>query len=246
MSSGQLFVGTSGWSYDHWKESFYANVPRGAWLEHYSSHFSAVEVNATFYHSLGTDTLERWLHRTPPAFRFCAKASRYLTHQARLALDGDALALERARLLPLFPKLAAVLWQLPANLTCNLDLLTEFSAKLRNWPEIRHAVEFRHASWFREDVAELLSSRAIASVQSDAANWPLWDRVTTDLVYVRLHGHTSTYSSPYSAPALRSWAERIARWRKETRTVHIYFDNTDAGHATRNAIQLADMLREID
>ncbi|MEX0958626.1 MAG: DUF72 domain-containing protein [Burkholderiales bacterium] len=239
---GDVYIGTSGWSYDRWKDGFYAGVPRRNWFAHYCAHFGAVEVNATFYHSLKAATLESWLHNTPATFRFAAKAGRYLTHRLRLAFPEDALARERARLHPLFPKLAVVLWQLPASLTCDLDRLSAFAAQLASWPQTRHAIEFRHASWFQDDVAKLLADHAIASVQSDAADWPFWERITTDLVYVRLHGHTTTYVSRYAASALRAWAERIGRWRSERRDVHVYFDNTDAGHAVQNARQLANLL----
>ena len=74
--------------------------------------------------------------------------------------------------------------------------------------------------------------------QSDAADWPFWDAVTTDLVYVRLHGHETTYASRYSDPALRAWAAKLRRWLREGRDVHVYFDNDAAGHAPRDALRL--------
>jgi uncharacterized protein YecE (DUF72 family) len=103
------------------------------------------------------------------------------------------------------------------------------------------AIEFRHPSWFDDDVAACLQDRGIAVCQSDSADWPLWDAVTTDLVYVRLHGHTVTYASGYSDRELRSWAGRVRRWRRERRDVHVYFDNDAWGYAPRDAVKLIDM-----
>jgi hypothetical protein len=91
-------------------------------------------------------------------------------------------------------------------------------------------------------VAELLAHYRIANCQSDAADWPRWDAVTTDVVYVRLHGRVLTYESRYDARALRRWADRIERWRGERRTVYVYFDNTDSGHAWRDALRLRALL----
>jgi uncharacterized protein YecE (DUF72 family) len=78
--------------------------------------------------------------------------------------------------------------------------------------------------------------------QSDAADWPLWDKVTTDLVYVRLHGHERTYVSDYSAAQLDEWARKAERWMEEGRDVHVYFDNDAQGHAPRNALELLERL----
>ncbi len=232
-------IGTSGWSYPEWKDGFYADVPRARWLEHYASRFDAVEVNATFYHTLRTSTLESWRERTPSAFRFCVKASRYITHIQRLATTDESIARLRAQADALGNKLAVVLWQLPQGLHRDLALFERFARRLDEWTHVRHAVEFRHESWFEDEVARCLSAHRVAAVQSHAADWPMWEAVTADLVYMRLHGGTRTYASAYSAVALRRWSERIRRWLAERREVHVYFDNTASGHAVRNAIALA-------
>lgn len=84
----------------------------------------------------------------------------------------------------------------------------------------------------------------LAICQSDGADWPMWNAVTTDLVYVRLHGHRVTYSPAYSRWELEAWARRMRGWRAEGREVHVYLDNTDAGHAPRDAMRLADLVGE--
>jgi uncharacterized protein YecE (DUF72 family) len=234
-----VYIGTSGWSYDEWKDGFYRGVPRARWLEHYASRFDAVEVNATFYHTLRPRTLERWRERTPPGFRFSLKASRFVTHVERLEATAESLARLRAQAEALGEKLAVVLWQLPQGLERDLGRLERFARALEEWPGPRHAIEFRHASWFDEEVAGRLAARRIAIVQSHSADWPMWDAVSTDLVYVRLHGGARTYVSRYTRATLERWCRSIRAWRGQGRAVHVYFDNTARGHAVRDALALA-------
>ena len=106
------------------------------------------------------------------------------------------------------------------------------------------AIEFRHASWFDDEVAACLRNHNIAVCQSDAADWPMWNAVTTDLVYVRLHGHDVTYASCYSESELRAWAQKVRRWMGEGRDVHIYFDNDAYCHAPFNALRLLALVQE--
>lgn len=232
-------IGTSGWSYEDWKDDFYAGVPRARWLEHYAGCFDAVEINASFYHTLKPATLEGWRLRTPGSFRFCLKASRYITHIQRLEMTDDSLSRLRAQVETLGNKVAVVLWQLPQGLSRDLDLLERFARRLDDWTNVRHAVEFRNSTWFEDEVAQCLSAHRLAAVQSHAADWPLWSAVTTDLVYIRLHGGVRTYHSAYSKATLARWSERVRQWLAEGREVHVYFDNTAAGHALRNAVAFA-------
>ncbi len=233
-----VHIGTSGWTYEGWRDTFYAGVPRARWLAHYASVFDAVEVNASFYHALKPATFEHWRAATPTDFRFCLKAHRWITHVERLAVESAAIARERERAAPLGDKLAVVLWQLPQSLQRDLPRLQRFVRKLAEWAQPRHAIEFRHASWFDDEVADCLAAHAIAAVQSDAADWPLWPAVTADFVYVRLHGHAATYRSRYSAQQLAAWARKIVAWRRQGRAVWVFFDNTDEGHAPRDALAL--------
>lgn len=236
---GRLYVGTSGWNYAAWASGFYRGVPRRAWLAHYARCFGAVEVNASFYREIRPATYAAWRDQTPEGFRFCVKAHRYLTHVKRLAFPPESLQRQRHNVRPLGPKLSVVLWQLPSSLPWEARRLEHFLAAIDRWPEARHAVEFRHASWFRDDVAALLARHRVANCLSDATDWPMWEAVTADLVYVRLHGHPRTYASRYAPQALDAWAARIGAWLAEGRTVHVYFDNTDAGAAPRDALALA-------
>jgi uncharacterized protein YecE (DUF72 family) len=239
---GRAYVGTSGWNYDAWRDGFYRSLPKKDWLRFCAQRFTGIEVNATFYRLQSEETFRRWRRETPAEFRFAIKAHRYLTHNKKLKDPLPAIALERDRASGLGTKLGAVVWQLPPNLHKNLERLTSFARALGKWTRPRHAIEFRHESWFDDDVAACLRRHHLAVCQSDAADWPLWDAVTTDFVYVRLHGHTLTYASNYSKPQIDAWAARVKRWLREGRDVHLYFDNDALGHAPRNALRLIERL----
>lgn len=239
---GQAYIGTSGWSYASWKDSFYEGRPKTRWLAYCAQRFSALEVNATFYRLQSRETFRSWRAATPPGFCFAIKANRYLTHNRKLLEPAPAIRLERSRAAGLGDKLVAVLWQLPRNFRCNLERLETFARALGRWRRVRHAIEFRHPSWFTGEVAACLRERGIAVCQSDAADWPMWEAVTTDLVYVRLHGHRTTYASAYSDAQLRDWARKVRHWMHEGRDVHVYFDNDAFGHAPANAVRLIALL----
>lgn len=241
-----LYIGTSGWNYDHWKDQFYNGVKRKEWLRYYAEQFNAVEVNATFYRLQNASTLKRWASDTPPDFRFTIKGNRYLTHNKKLKDPMEAVQLERGNARPLGGKLSVVLWQLPGNLHKNLDRLAGFVEALKTWPDVRHAVEFRHPSWFDGETAECLTHHGVANCLSDAADWPMWNAVTGDLVYVRLHGHTRTYASAYGKGNLLKWADAIRSWRGEGRAVHVYFDNDAKGAAPRDALRLKRFVNDND
>jgi uncharacterized protein YecE (DUF72 family) len=236
-----VHIGPSGWNYAEWRPNFYAGVRQKQWLAYCGRQFTGIEVNATFYRFMRSELFQRWHDAVPADFAFAIKGHRQVTHLHRL-VDTSSLAGQRAAALPLAEKLAVVLWQLPGNYHCDLARLEAFVSALADWPEPRHAIEFRHRSWFVDEVAARLERRRIAVCQSDSPEWPLWPCVTTDLVYVRLHGHTQLYASNYGERALVGWARRIEQWREEGRAVHVYFDNTASGNAPRNARRLLELL----
>ena len=238
---GGLWVGTSGWSYPEWGGDFYAGAPRGDWLHRYGQHFSTAEINATAYGEIESATLARWAEETPADFRFAMKASRSITHYRRLAVRARSVEAERARSLSLGDKLTVVLWQLKRAQLVDRARLSAFLGLLSVWTEVRHAFEFRDESWFDDDIADLLAEHGASNVISDSRSWPRWDRVTSSLVYLRLHGRPRTYVSRYDDVALADWARRIVRWRAESRDVYVYFDNTAAGHAPGDAQRLLSL-----
>ncbi len=242
--AGDIHIGISGWSYDEWKNDFYKNVPRSTWLEHYARHFSALEINATFYRLQSEGTLASWASRTPDEFIFCAKGHRYVTHTKRLAQADETIPRTRDNHAPLGKKLKVVLWQLPTTFKKDLARLESFLRVLdQEWSSVRHSIELRHVSWMDEEVAELLENYDIAACQSDAPDFRLWDVITTDFAYVRLHGHTRKYASSYSPRSLDHWTDKIEGWQNEGRDAYVFFDNTAEGAAPYDALKLKERLQ---
>lgn len=236
---GRVRIGLSGWNYPAWRESFYAGIKRKDWLSHAARRFETLEVNATFYREQKPATLERWCDATPPDFVFAIKGHRFVTHSLRLVDAGAAVIRQRKNADPLRSKLAAVLWQLPPGLRADTDRLSGFLDALAAWPETRHAIEFRHESWFTGATQRRLEDAGVANCISDAARWPRWDAVTAPVVYLRLHGRPETYVSAYGRAGLKPWRDRIAHWRAAGRDVLCYFDNDSAGAAFEDAALLA-------
>lgn len=214
------------------------------WLEHASSTFATLEINGSFYVQIRPETYRRWRSETPDDFVFSLKAHRYVTHYKRLREVEGSVERLRDQASALGDKLACVLWQLPAQMRADERRLEDFLGVLgARWPAVRHALEPRHASWFTPRVARNLAEAEVAVAQSDAPDFPLWDAVTADFVYVRLHGHTRKYASSYSAASLRRWANAARRWARSGRDVYVYFDNDAEGAAVENALALADLVR---
>jgi uncharacterized protein YecE (DUF72 family) len=242
---GSVYIGTSGWNYDGWKDDFYEGVPKKRWLEHAAEQFTGLEANGTFYRLQSEKTFRDWIQRTPADFVFTAKAHRFVTHNKKLRDCVEHIPISRDNMRPLERKLGVVVWQLQKSFARNDERLEEFAKALsRRWRKVCHTIEFRHPSWFVDEVANLMAAHDLAVSQSDAADWPLWDAVTTDLVYIRLHGHSRTYHSRYSSSSLDSWARKIRAWRAESCDVHVYFDNDAEGHAPWDALKLIERVAE--
>jgi uncharacterized protein YecE (DUF72 family) len=238
----RAWIGTSGWVYAGWREHLYADAPVRRWLEIASRTFDALEINGSFYTQIKPETYARWRRETPDGFRFALKGHRFVTHYKRLRDARDSVARLRDQASELGDKLAAVVWQLPARFEVDVPRLDDFLGALEVWPGARHSLELRHRSWFVPGVAARLRAAGVAVCLSDAPDFPMWREVTTDLVYVRLHGHTRKYASQYSAGLLARWAADARRWLAEGRDVHVYFDNDGEGHAVHDALMLRAML----
>jgi uncharacterized protein YecE (DUF72 family) len=242
--AGKAYIGTSGWNYKTWRDGFYGDTPQKQWLRFCAEHFTGIEVNGTFYRLPEKSTFKKWRDATPEDFPFAIKGHRYVTHNKKLLGVEESVIRCRNAASLLGDRLAAVVWQLSASLKKDVERLRRFVKILSCWKRTRHAIELRHKSWFDDDVKKCLSDHAVAVCMSDAPDWPMWEGVTTDLVYIRLHGHTRKYVSSYSKPALKNWATPIRRWLKENRAVHVYFDNDAEGAAPQNALTLLEILRQ--
>jgi uncharacterized protein YecE (DUF72 family) len=235
-------VGCSGWNYRDWRGTFYpAKLPASRWLEHYARQFDTVEVNTTFYRLIARDAVARWVQQTPERFLFAVKASRYLTHVKRLSGIADGVARFYERLEPMVDagRLGPVLWQLPETFHRDLERL---SGCLQQLPAGLHAFEFRHASWFTEDVYALLREHDAALVVGDHPERPFQSHeATAAWRYVRFHYGSRGRRGNYSASELQAWAQRLQRWR-ESGPVFVYFNNDWEAFAPRNAAKLKALL----
>jgi uncharacterized protein YecE (DUF72 family) len=232
-------VGTSGWTYKHWEGIFYpGETPKSKWLEYYGGHFNTVELNASFYRLPKRETFENWKARTPDDFLWSVKASKFITHTRRLENSAEPLDRLYHVTSGLGKKLGVILFQLPPSLAYNEKTLRDFCETLN--PQIRHAIEVRHPSWINDQAFSLLREFNIALCIADTAGrYPSCETITSDFVYIRLHGSRELYASKYSEKELRNWAEKVNAWNRET---FIYFDNDFEGHAVNNAGRLKELL----
>jgi len=238
-------VGCSGWIYRSWANSFYpARCPQRRWLEHYSSVFDTVELNNTFYRLPKRDNVAGWVERTPGDFEFTVKASQFLTHMKRLTDMDQGVRRLWERLEPLVrsPKMGPVLWQLPESFRRDDDRLAFALEHLPADHGERHAFEFRHPSWFHDDVLDALRAHDVALVIGDRPERP-WQplELTTDFTIVRFHHGARGRRGNYSETELREWAARIGEWRHRAK-VYAYFNNDWEVFAPRNALRLRRLI----
>ncbi len=233
-------IGTSGWMYDHWEGILYPpGLPKREWLPFYTQFFDTVEINVSFYHLPGEKTFERWYEETPPSFLFAVKASRYITHVKKLKDVTEALCLFYRRVEFLREKCGPLLFQFPPRFSFHREVMESFLCELS--PSFQYVFEFRHPSFFCEELYDLLRRHNVALCFADTPSFPYAEVVTTSFVYLRFHGARSLYTHRYSEDELRFWAEKIKGWQKEYR-VYCYFDNDYAGFAVENALTLRKYL----
>ncbi len=285
-------IGISGWRYAPWRGSFYPRgLPQRRELEHAASRLSSIEINGSFYALQRPESYTAWAAQTPPGFVFSVKGGRFITHMKKLAdVDVPLANFFASGVLALEHKLGPVLWQLPPNLgfdperlarffdllprttTAAAELATRHDERLddRAWTTtdadrpLRHALEVRHATFAVPAFVDLLRRHDVGLVVADTAGkWPYLEDVTSDFVYVRLHGDTELYVSGYDDAALDRWAAKVQGWRAGEafvggpvaappgapvtppaaapagRKVYVYFDNDVKVRAPFDAIGLA-------
>jgi uncharacterized protein YecE (DUF72 family) len=233
-----LLIGTSGWQYRSWRESFYPDgLPQARWLEHYAARFQTLEVNNAFYRLPEARTFADWARRTPDDFVVAVKMSRYLTHVRRLREPAEPVQLFLSRARQLGSKLGPVLVQLPPTLRADTRAL---GATLGCFPSaVRVAVELRHESWFADETAELLADHGAALCLADGPRLrtPLWR--TADWGYLRLHEGRATPKPCYGRAALSGWARRLAEIWGPDADAFAFFNNDERCCAVRDATVLA-------
>ena len=224
-----LYVGTSGYSYKEWKGSFYPEkIPAKDMLRYYSERLSTVEINATFYRMPQPSMLENWKEQVPPEFRFSLKASQRITHFKRLKETGEETKYFLDTAAVLGDQLGVILSQLPPNMKKDLPRLETFLGQLP--PTTPAAFEFRHPTWFDDDVLELLRSQNRPLVVSDTDDMPTThiDK-TADWGYLRLRRVN------YSDENLVEWAARIRG--QDWKEIFLFFKHEDAGTGPKLAAQ---------
>ena len=235
------YVGTSGWSYDHWTGSFYPEqLPAEERLRHYAGRLHSTEINYSFYQLPAAATLRNWRAVVPEGFVFAAKASRYITHMKKLKDPEAGLSQFLPRMDLLEDRLGPILFQLPPRWRCNIDRLKAFLATLDR--AHRYAFEFRDQSWINVQVLDLLAEHKAAFCIYELDGFESPQAITADFVYLRLHGPYGAYRGDYDRQTLGRWADRMAGWLDQGCDVYGYFDNDEAGYAAGNALTLCGLL----
>ncbi len=242
MKGKRIFVGTSGWTYGDWWGTFYPeDLKASDRLSYYATHFSTVEINATFYRAPTSPMIAAWNRRLGSEFHLVVKGSRVVTHLKKLDGCDEQLAffLDRTRGLT---RLTVILWQLPPSLHKDTARLERFLSRLPGW--VRHAVEFRHESWWDEEVCEVLSRHRAAFVAVSHPKLPETLLPTTDFLYVRFHGKgRDLYRYDYSEDELLRWVS-ILKPHLGGRTTYAFFNNDYNANAPRNAVMMREMVSE--
>jgi uncharacterized protein YecE (DUF72 family) len=264
-------VGISGWRYPPWRGEWYPpGLPQRLELQYSSGRLNSIELNGSFYSMQRPANYISWREDTPDDFVFSVKGGRFITHLKRLKDVEIPLAnFFASGVLALREKLGPILWQLPERHAFDAEQLSAFfdllprtttealalarkhDARLddRDWLEsqperpIRHALEARHPGFIGDAVAGLLRTNDIGFVVADTAGiWPQNREVTSDFVYVRLHGAEELYASGYTPAALDAWAADIRNWMATGLDVYVYFDNDMKVRAPFDALGLAERL----
>ena len=217
-----IWVGTSGYNYPEWKGTFYPQtLPAAKMLAYYAERFPTVEINYTFYRAPNEKILEGWNKATPNRFKLTLKAPKRITHDARLRGCADRVRqfLETAAVLG--PKLGALLFQLPPNLKKDLALFDEFLDTFP--PRVCAAFEFRHASWFDDEVYTRLKAKNLALCVADSEKLSTPVEITADYGYFRLR------DEGYGAEDIARWADTIRERTDTLGDVFVYFKHEESG-----------------
>ena len=227
-----LYAGTSGWSYPTWKPDFYPQkLAATKFLQHYASRLNTVEVNYTFRHFASEKTQTNWVAQTPERFKFSLKANQTITHIKRLkdAAESANSFLKSLQPISQAGKLGFVLFQLPPFLKADVGLLRDFLAGL---PQGKLAFEFRHASWFTEDVFSVLRERGVTLCVAESEKLETPDVATSECVYYRLR------KPQYSEEEQKAICKRLETHLSVGRDVFVYYKHEDTPEGALNAEKL--------
>ncbi len=237
-----LHVGCSGWNYNHWKGLFYpAKSSSKTWFEGYSSIFSTVEINNTFYRLPEETVFKRWHDQAPSGFLYAVKGNRFITHMKKLKDPDEPVKrfLEHARILK--EHLGPVLFQLPPHWAVNEGRLDGFTDILPK--DLAYVFEFRDPSWYCDGVYGILAGKKMSVCLHDMKGSASPEISVGPLCYIRFHGTTGLYGGKYQAEKIRKWADFIKKAMEAGKDVYAYFNNDAEANAPRDALRL---LREVN
>ena len=229
----KFWIGTSGFQYTEWKGNFYPDdLPTAKMLPFYAERFSTTEINYTFHRIPAPKTIENWKMLTPGNFRFALKAPQKITHWSKLRDCADRLEYFLKVVGELGERLGPVLFQLPPTFKKDADVLNSF---LRELPDMRAAFEFRHESWFDNEIFNLLKSRNVALCIADTDVLATPKQITADYGYFRLRREDYTKSD------IEGWADFVREQRSNWRDAFIYFKHEERGIGPKLAKQMMEL-----
>lgn len=237
------FLGCSGWYYNDWKGRFYPEkLSKSKWLEHYSKHFNTVEVNNTFYRFPNEKVIKGWYNKTPEDFKITLKANQLITHRKRFK-DAQNIINRFYKLSEILEdKLSCILFQFPPTISKNIDFLKNAIKQFN--PAKNNIIEFRHPSWFDDEVYNLLSEFEVGFCSVSSPDLPEDIITTSNTAYVRFHGMgTEKYRYFYSKEEIKEWADKIKKL--DEKDVFCYFNNDYEANAPKNCMMLKEMLNNI-
>ncbi|GMQ99906.1 MAG: DUF72 domain-containing protein [Zetaproteobacteria bacterium] len=234
----RIRIGCSGYYYRHWLGLFYPeNLPASRWFAFYAKQFDTVEINASFYRFPSKSAVRRWHRQAPADFTYSVKAPRLITHQKRFHDCGRLLEDLYHVLAGLGERLGCILFQLPPGLPFSKEALTRVLDGMN--PGFRNVIEFRHASWWRQEVYEALREKQVGFCSVSAPELPDDLIVTTPDIYLRLHGNP-WYAQSYSEQELAEWSRRIKDAQADY--AWVYFNNDSNAFAPGNATAFRELL----
>ncbi|MBS0351216.1 MAG: DUF72 domain-containing protein [Proteobacteria bacterium] len=236
--NANCFIGTSGWTYEDWAGAFYPKeLPKSKWLEYYASQFNTVELNATFYRSFPQKTYESWYKRTPDNFHFVVKISRFISHIKKLVDVEESIQKAQQSAHGLKEKLGLFLLQLPPKIGYNKELLISTLAAFSDPSQL--VVEFRNAQWFNPETYSILKKFNCIACNIDSPHLRIYDWVTSDIAYLRLHGHTKMYAYDYDRRQLNKITDILDGLKKKgAKKIYVFFNNDHFACAPKNAAKL--------
>jgi uncharacterized protein YecE (DUF72 family) len=251
-----VLVGTSGWQYRDWRGVLYpSGLAQRRWLEYYASQYLTVENNGSFYRLPSQETFAGWRAQVPGDFVMAVKASRYLTHVRRLRDPAEPVGRMLSAAAGLGNRLGPVLLQLPPNFPADPGALDACLREIAQFPmpsaaggagsKVRVAVEFRHDSWWSDEVRDLLARHNAALCWADRLGRPI-TRVwrTADWGYLRFHEGAAEPWPRYGRRALGSWVQRLAGTWPDDADVFVFFNNDPGGAAVHDAAAFASIARQ--